>query len=145
MSAREADDLVRLLSVLPTLYPRGDAWLHRRLADVARGDAQCRVVTFGGEICGAAILTPKRPRITKLSTLYVAPAARRRGLGSDLIDEVLRDLDGSGNQEVYVTVAHHLSGPLTTLLRPRGFTATALEYHRYGLDRHELVLSRIAT
>lgn len=145
MVASDVVAIQRLLSILPDLYPSGDRWLDHRLQDVQRGSAGCRVVTVDGQVAGVAIVTPKVSATTKLSTFYVAPWARMRGVGATLIDDVLCTLDQAENSETYVTVAHHVAKPLVKLLQPRGFTPVALEANRYGQGRHELILSRIVS
>jgi ribosomal protein S18 acetylase RimI-like enzyme len=68
--------------VLGNLYPNGLDWLERRLDDVEAGHADLWQV---GQALGWAIVTPKGPHEVKLSTFYIAPVARGRGLGSTLL------------------------------------------------------------
>lgn len=143
MAASEVEEVTALLSVVPQLYPAGDAWLRRRLADILEGSAQCSVVKRGGRLVAAAILTPKGQEVVKLSTFFVAPEARNSGVGSRLLDALLADLDQANVKETYVTVAHHLAVPLMGLFVPRGFTPCAIEMDRYGEGRHEVVLTRL--
>lgn len=144
MSANDIQELTHLLAIVPILYPRGDAWLRRRLDDVVDGSARCLVLPWDGRIAAAAILTPKAPTVTKISTFFVAEWARRRGVGARLAGSVLDDLRQHGSVESYVTVAHHVAAPLESLLGPRGFVRTAVEPDRYGPGRHEVILTHLA-
>lgn len=145
MVGSDVADITRLLSSnIGSLYPGGESWLRQRLRDVGEGRALCKVVRMNDEIAGVAILTPKSSSIFKLSTFFVAEEFRGLGLGSALMDIVISDLDQTEAREVYVTVAHHLSKPLSRVLLPRGFTRIATERNRYGLGRHEVVFTRIS-
>lgn len=144
MDAYDVDQVTALLHVLPGLYPCGDEWLVRRLRDVLEGNADCKLVEREGRIVAAAILTPKSAGVVKLSTFFVAEDCRHLGVGAELLRTVLNEVDRAGVRELYVTVAHHLAQPLVALFGPHGFTRTAFERDRYGLGRHELVLSRLS-
>ncbi|NHA68637.1 GNAT family N-acetyltransferase [Phycicoccus flavus] len=145
MVGSEATEVMRLLSEsIGSLYPEGEAWLRKRLRDVSDGKALCKVVRTHDALSGVAIVTPKRSSAVKLSTLFVAEDSRGQGLGSALLDDVLIDLEVAGVNEVYVTVAHHLSDTLGRVLLPRGFVRVATELNRYGTGRHEAVFTRLA-
>lgn len=82
----------RSLGVLGVRYPNGLDWLERRLDDIECGRAQLWQVGHGRVAFGWAIVTPKGPHEAKLSTLYVAPAARGSGWGRKLIDAISAEL-----------------------------------------------------
>lgn len=144
MLSAETRDVAKLLEPAVTLYPNGMSWLHHRLRQVLDGDAYCIVAVHNDVICAASILTPKGSKIAKLSTIYVDSESRGLKVGSRLTDWTLSLSDRLGYQELYVTVAHHIAVPVVALLMRKGFSQTAFELDRYGLGRHELVLTRLA-
>lgn len=146
MDALDVPAVRSLLTDLPRDYPNADAWLPRRLQDCLAGRARCTVAAIRDDVVGVTILTPKAIA-TKLSTIYVRPDFRRSGIGSRLLDHVLRDYEtwvpGRARGDLYVTVAEHTWSQLEGLLSSRGFTRTAFERDRYGRGRHEIVATRL--
>ena len=135
--------MIGLLDVLPSLYPGGATWVRRRLDDALDGSADCRVARLGERVCGVYILTPKPSGALKFSTIYVADWARGRRIGPRLIDDALASPRALLSTETYITVAQQNAESLTPLLLRRGFTETALERNRYGVGRHEIVLTQV--
>jgi GNAT superfamily N-acetyltransferase len=130
----------RLAPVLRVNYPGGHQWLAARLDDVQDGRARANLAFTGRSLIGVAIETPKAHGAVKLSTLWVAPAARSHGVGSALIDSCVSYWLTAGTPRSWVTVGAAARMPLTRVLCARGFTQTAVEPHRYGPGRHEWVL-----
>lgn len=142
LSADDVAGVRTLLNDLPVDYPGGDGWLRKRLADVTAGNAHCLVTGEVGSPTGVVILTPKSNAL-KLSTIYVAPDARSRGLGRVLMQSVMSKAMDLNFREVYVTVAEHKVYLLQGLLNDFGFTFLSLERDRYGNGRHEAVFTSI--
>ena len=134
-------DVVALLHELPVLYPGGAEWLQRRLTDVEHGYAYCRLVWRDEELVGVAIETPKPVHRLKLSTLFVRPDVRRRGVGRFLTTMLVTEWLSTYRTNCYVTVAQTRCGALNRLLQPLGFSHTITVEARYGADRNECVLS----
>ena len=88
----ERSRIRRALGVLGLRYPNGLDWLERRLDDIESGRAQLWQAGLGKFASGWAIVTPKGLHEAKLSTIFVSPAARGKGLGSGLIHAVSADL-----------------------------------------------------
>jgi GNAT superfamily N-acetyltransferase len=131
-----------LASALDDLYPGGRAWLGRRLDDVAKGDARCSVALSGDrKLVGVTIEVPKPHQRVKLSTLFVTPGARRLGIASILLHRAEQAWKAEGVARVHLTAAHHIAGQVAAVLRPFGFQEVAFEWNRYGIGRHEVVLS----
>jgi GNAT superfamily N-acetyltransferase len=129
-----------LLSILPTLYPKGTNWLDRRLNDVLFGKARCTLaVTAWGQPIGVTIETPKEAYRLKLSTIYVHPAFRGLGIGTALLSNCYTVWLREELRQVYVTAASHVSETLYSSIRQFGFCVKAVAPNRYGIDRDEIV------
>jgi ribosomal protein S18 acetylase RimI-like enzyme len=132
--------IFKLLSVLPSLYPDGAAWLDRRLNDVLARKARCTVAVAGPHIVGTTIESPKGHLRTKLSTIYVHPNYRRRNIGTRLLTQCRSDWFRESLDTVYVTLDLQCARELLPLFTLFGFKFEALELERYGAERHEMVL-----
>ena len=126
--------------MLNRLYPRGRDKFAERLTDVRLGRASAYVAGAVGDPLGVAVDTPKGRRRAKLSTLWVHPSARLRGLGGALVGQVVDNWMDRGVQQGYVTVAAHRAGPLRFALGQFGFQRELVVKNRYGPDRDEVVL-----
>jgi GNAT superfamily N-acetyltransferase len=133
--------VVDLLEVLPALYPGGGEWLNARLDAAALGTARCSVAYLGGHAIGATIETPKNARRLKLSTIWVDPAVRGRGVGTALLSEATVRWAAEGRREVYVTSDLGVAPLLLSLIARFGFDPKAIEWSRYGPQRHEAIFS----
>jgi ribosomal protein S18 acetylase RimI-like enzyme len=89
--------------------PRCEAWMAERLARSASW--RCWVAIDEGRVCGMIWLFPleKIPnpvdepeRHGYISSLYVTPEHRGRGLGSDLLTECLRACDAEGFDAIFL-------------------------------------------
>ena len=130
-----------LLSVLPSLYPNGAAWLDHRLDDVLWGKARCTLAISKGMPIGATIETPKGRGRIKLSTIFVHPSLRKFGVGTSLMRNCYENWVKENVSQVHLTVDFTIAPTLTPLLMNFGFVADTVLYDRYGIDRHELILS----
>lgn len=127
--------------VLTATYPRGSIWLNARLADIADGHARGAVSIDRTGLQGITIETPKGANQSKLSTIWVAPRARGRGLGGGLADRCVQSWIDRDIEQAWVTVASELAPALEGLLLGRGFRVTAFQADRYGPGRDEVVLT----
>jgi PhnO protein len=108
----DAEALVPLLTALG--YPTAAEAINRRLHELLRTDPTGRVLvaSVDGRISGVAVLhvTPALHRPTgvgRVTALAVLPAARRAGVGKQLIDASERHFAALGLERIEVT-----SGPL---------------------------------
>lgn len=139
---RDRTNLFRLLSGLPTLYPDAREWLDQRLEDSLTGRASCVVVVDRtAHPVAVMIQTPKGRLRTKLSTIFVHPYFRGRGVGSFLLDQAICGWVKTDVSRVDLTVDVGTSAKLLPLLVQRGFAQVAIERERYGANRNEMVLS----
>jgi GNAT superfamily N-acetyltransferase len=145
-----ADDLARvsaLLRELPDLYPGGDRWLVRRLAEALNGRARVTVAVLRADASvpvGVTIETPKSDGRLKLSTLFVAPAARGGGVGTRLMRAADARWTREGVRRVHVTADESRAGDVERVISPHGFRQVAVEPGRYGQGRSEVVFVRRA-
>ena len=139
--ATDRISLTQLLSFLPDLYPGGFAWLDRRLYQVLCGKARCTVALKDGGIVGVTIETPKSGNSIKLSTIFVDPSVRRRGVGQLLIDGCHNQWKRDSVSGCYVTADHRIADHLGKLLTQFSFEKTGLVRNRYGKGRHEAIFS----
>lgn len=139
-SYRDRASVFELLSILPTLYPRGAYWLDRRLDDALCGRARCTLaVNNRGQSIGVTIETPKEPYRLKLSTIYVHPTFRGLGIGRALLDNCYSAWLREELKQVYVTAALHVSETLFPTISQFGFSLKTVVPGRYGIDRDEVV------
>jgi GNAT superfamily N-acetyltransferase len=133
--------VTELLRFLPALYPNGNSWLQRRLTDAEQGKALCTVAVSGNSerLAGLTIETPKGKASVKLSTIYVHPEYRSRGIGSLLLRRARNRWIHSDTTSAYVTVDESRRHLLAPLLQSNHFILGAVEPGRYAADRTEYV------
>lgn len=136
---RDKGAVFRLLAILPRLYPRGHTWLDARLDDAAAGDARCTLAYIDNILAGVTIETPKGPDRLKLSTIWVAPWARNRGIGTALLDAAHGRWIREARDEVLLTADVNRAPGVHALAARFGFQHLAVEWERYGPDRHEAI------
>ncbi|MDE3137114.1 MAG: GNAT family N-acetyltransferase [Acidobacteriota bacterium] len=137
--SRDREAVFRLLSFLPSLYPKGAEWLDGRLEDVLRGRARCTLAFADVRLAGVTIETPKGKYTTKLSTIWVAPEHRASGIGTALLDACRRGWERSGVRSAYVTADVRAGQALWPVLKGLSFRPTNVEKDRYGEGRDETV------
>jgi len=137
------DEIRELLDFLPVLYPGGSEWLNKRLNQVEEGCADGRIVrATNGDLAGVVLGVLKPTGRYKISTLFVSPAHRRRGIGAALLDAALAKALDHGAHETYITGAASVRANLEPLLQSRAFRCVAVEQDRYGAGRDECVFVR---
>jgi hypothetical protein len=128
-----------LLTILPQLYPNGDAWLDKRLAESLEGKANCTVAVWCNRIAGITIETRKGKGVVKLSTIWVSAMFRRMGIGRALLSHCCEKWAVTDTEYAYVTADFRVSPVLSPLLSKHGFRFLDLEADRYGEGRDEAV------
>lgn len=124
------------------LYPRGAEQLLKRLEDSIAGYATATIAvsSYSGRQIGLASEVLKGPCASKLSTFWVHPLMRRRGVGSRLLQSRILTWQELGLTSVHVTVRAHRAQELESLFIPSGFERVSLQVARYGEGRDEVVL-----
>ena len=137
VSDADRESVMQLLEALPHLYPGAAQWLDRTWQMVLAGDAACRVAVESHRIVGVVIDKPKGPASRKLSTIFVAPAARGRGIGRALLMTTLDEWHERQVTNGYVTARRGHESGVRLLLESLGFRHRTTHLHRYGTDQHE--------
>jgi predicted transcriptional regulator/GNAT superfamily N-acetyltransferase len=133
--------VTRALQSLPALYPNGRRWLRQRLDDAEVGAALVLLMYANHMLVGVLIETPKGLRSRKLSTLWVRPSHRGRGIGAGVLRRRMDAWRAAHLDEVYCTVPLVPgNGALACLLKV-GFEVTAVAKDRYTVDRDEAILT----
>lgn len=133
-------DVFSLLADLPLFYPDALSWLDQRLRDVLAGRARCTLALFRSSVVGITIETPKQPRRLKLSTFFVHPNCRRRGIGSCLLATCQQRWVRDQLEHVYITVPAAATADMLPLLERFGFQVTSVERNLYGPGLDEVIL-----
>jgi phosphinothricin acetyltransferase len=98
----------------------------RRLADLTGRDLPFLVAELSGEVVGFAYATPWRPkpayRFTVEDTVYLAPGAIGRGLGSALLGTLVAESGRAGMRRMIAVIADTGSDASAALHRRLGFT-----------------------
>jgi len=144
----DREQLHRALLGLRRFYPTIDRWVeggaNRKgiLDRIESGEALCWVASAGGELAGFAIVTPRAPRIAKLSTFYIYPKFRRRAIGSQLLNRVINIATDKGIERLYVTLAAEERNFFIPFLRDFGFLVDGIHPQRYRRNSYEIVMGR---
>ncbi len=138
-----ANEITDLLDFLPVLYPGGDFWLPKVLAEVESGTADGFEVRVGGTLAGVLLGCLKSSGKYKIRTLFVAPRFRGQGVGRSLLLAGLDAAKNRGARAVYITFAHTLDAEIAPLLQSEGFCEAGNAVNRYGIGRHEVVYDRV--
>lgn len=141
-----AQDLGPLMAsvgvVVDGLYPAGALKLQQRLGDALNGYATAYVVTdLENRPIALAAETPKGLRSAKLSTFWVHPSSRGRGVGKTLLTHRQSSWVRAGYERVHVTVREERAQELERLFLPQGFERSLVVLDRYGEGSDEVVLT----
>ena len=123
----------------------GDAWSEHSVAEELGGDGRRALVAVeAGRLLGYAV-TWTVAEVTDLQRLVVAPGARRRGLGSRLVRELVEDAVGQGSGRVLLEVSAANDAALACY-RSLGFAEVDRRrtYYRDGSDALVLQLDLTA-
>lgn len=123
------------------LYPSGALKLQDRLTDALNGYASAHVVADAGNLpIALASETLKGRGSGKLSTFWVHPSARGRGVGRRLLRHRVSSWVAAEYERVHVTVRAERASELERLFLPHGFQRRLVVVDRYGEGQDEVVL-----
>jgi [ribosomal protein S18]-alanine N-acetyltransferase len=113
---------------------------------VGLAGAECLVAETGGELEGFALGYPDRSSRAHVVTLDVHPSARRRGLGSELLEGLLERLAAAGADRAVLEVDVRNSGAIA-FYRGLGFRRSGRlrGYYGRGLDAYRMVRGATST
>lgn len=143
MKPADLAPLMRTVGVLvEDLYPQGAAKLQERLEDALNGYAVAHVVRTRRSSRAIALASEvqKGSSGTKLSTFWVHPVMRGRGVGRALLGHRIDDWRRAATPLVTVTVREERSPELERLFLPHGFNRAALVTDLYGETKSEVIL-----
>ena len=103
------------------------------------GRARAHLGMLGGQLVGVAIETPMPSNRIKLSTLWVAPSLRGRGLGHELLHACTARWKADDVPLAWITANSAAVQAVGALVTRHGFNLAACECDRYGPGRHEWV------
>lgn len=132
--------LNHLLSDVSPLYPNFNVWLNftfRR--NLASGERRILVAHDGDNLLGCALLKSAADE-SKICTFYVEPLARDRGIGRQLMQYSLENLD---NPNTIITVSDDRQAELAPLLKSSGFSLQQQLSDHYRPQHSEFVYSLI--
>ena len=135
----DSSAVIETLDFLPVLYPSGVSWLRKTLREISIGDANCVVITHNEELIAIAVGKPKSSMRYKVSTLYVKPEYRSRGLGDLLMRHMHSCASNSGARTIYITAAHTVAPLVERVAISNAMTCVVTQLNRYGQGRHETV------
>jgi|HubBroStandDraft_6_1064221.scaffolds.fasta_scaffold251443_2 ribosomal-protein-alanine N-acetyltransferase len=98
-------DFVALYDLDQVCYPRGIAYSKRELRwFLSQAGALCIVAEIGSAIAGF-LIADRENHVAHIITIDVAPAYRRRGVGTQMIREIERRLAALGVNEINLETA----------------------------------------
>jgi phosphinothricin acetyltransferase len=102
------DQAVRFGTATFELIPPDLAEMTRRFGALREGDFPCLVAELGGAVVGYAYAGPYRPRpayrFTVEDSIYLAPAARRRGVGTQLLRRLIAECEARGYRQMIAVI-----------------------------------------
>lgn len=142
ISASDLTDLPVSLPNLVELYPTVHDWLGQKRVELAHGQAEGLVATYGVETAGLAITSNKEPGVRKVSTLAILPRFQGLGVGARLLYEVIAKAVRDGVEKLYLTVSDERALELEGLLERYGFYLEGISAGRYRSGSFESVWSK---
>ncbi len=101
------------------------AEMTRRFEGVANGDFPYFVATDGDEVLGYAYAGPHRPReayrFTVENSIYLAPAAQRRGIGGKLLAALIAACETRGFRQMVAVIGDSANAGSLAVHRNAGF------------------------
>jgi L-amino acid N-acyltransferase YncA len=119
------DEAVRTGTATFELIPPDLAEMTRRFEALTGGGFPYLVALLDGAICGYAYAGPYRPRpayrFTVENSVYLAPAAQRRGVGTALLRELITDCEARGFRQMIAVIGDSANAGSIGVHRKTGF------------------------
>jgi len=143
----EAADVPAIMELERGIF-ENDAWSERSMRSEVAGEHGYYLVAFAPEspdrIAGyAGLLAPRGGSEGDIQTIAVAPHARRRGLGRQLMLALIAEARKRGAREVFLEVRADNPGA-QTLYRDLGFEEIGVRPKYYQPDGVDAIVMRLA-
>ncbi|RJF75733.1 GNAT family N-acetyltransferase [Rhodopseudomonas palustris] len=119
------DEAVRTGTATFELTPPDLAEMTRRFETLIGGGFPYLVALLQGKVCGYAYAGPYRPRpayrFTVENSVYLAPAAHRRGVGTALLRELIVQCEARGFRQMIAVIGDSANAGSIGLHRKTGF------------------------
>jgi L-amino acid N-acyltransferase YncA len=119
------DEAVRTGTATFELIPPDLAEMTRRFETLTGGGFPYLVAVLGGAVCGYAYAGPYRPRpayrFTVENSVYLTPAAQRRGVGTALLNELIAQCETRGFRQMIAVIGDSANAGSVGLHRKTGF------------------------
>jgi phosphinothricin acetyltransferase len=122
------------------LEPPDEAEMSRRMQTLLDGGFPYVVAEIGGVIAGYAYAGPYRPRrayrFSVEDSIYIDPAAQRKGVGRALLDRLIQECEARGFRQMIAVIGDSGQTPSIELHRAAGFRLIGnIENVGYKFDR----------
>lgn len=135
---RDVDQLFASIAHFEAFYPGFELWFWGKVVP-GLGVGRRRIIpVHAGELLAAIAILKRVPEERKICTLWVAPFARKLGLGSRLLRDSLTWLECD---EPLITVCQERLHDLRPILRKFGFTLEEVSHSYYRPGRSEYVFN----
>ncbi|MCG6205709.1 N-acetyltransferase family protein [Rhodopseudomonas sp. HC1] len=119
------DEAVRTGTATFELTPPGLAEMTRRFETLTGGGFPYLAALLDGAVCGYAYAGPYRPRpayrFTVENSVYLAPAAQRRGVGTALLNELIAQCEARGFRQMIAVIGDSANAGSVGVHRKTGF------------------------
>ncbi|MCP9630588.1 GNAT family N-acetyltransferase [Rhodopseudomonas palustris] len=119
------DEAVRTGTATFELTPPDLAEMTRRFETLTGGGFPYLVAVLGGAVAGYAYAGPYRPRpayrFTVENSVYLAPPAQRRGVGTALLNELIAQCEARGFRQMIAVIGDSANAGSVGLHRKTGF------------------------
>jgi len=122
------------------LEPPDEAEMSRRLRTLLDGGFPYLVAEIGDAVAGYAYAGPYRPRrayrFSVEDSIYIDPAAQRKGVGRALLDRLIEECERQGFRQMIAVIGDSAQTPSIELHRAAGFRMIGnIENVGYKFDR----------
>ncbi len=122
------------------LEPPDEAEMSRRLRTLLDGGFPYLVAEIGDAVAGYAYAGPYRPRrayrFSVEDSIYIDPAAQRKGVGRALLDRLIEECERRGFRQMIAVIGDSAQTPSIELHRAAGFRMIGnIENVGYKFDR----------
>ncbi len=133
-------DLAAIMELERTGFPEPEQWSERSWLGELVADNR-RVLLARAHQPVGVITVSVTGELAELLRLVVAPAHRRTGIGTQLVDAGLQSARQAGARAAMLEVGYD-NEPAIALYQAMGFEQLRVRESYYGPDRHALILKR---